>query len=239
PATAPAATESTVSSTAGESPIYTAARKKLDVYFAPRVNTTFEVYRFGQAKQVERESFDSFYAKLRQLARHCAFADPDTEIKNQILLSTTSSRLRHYAMQHDLDLEVILKQGRLFEEVEHNVTLMEQGSQQQPNENTVAAIAANAKPSSHHHPSKRHQKAPPQSRDNSCRQPPDATCYNCAGSWPHDGGRSSCLARGKSCRSCQKVGHFSKVCWSAPVTIRAKCKNAGSDSDEYTCATDT
>ncbi|CAN8026731.1 unnamed protein product, partial [Ixodes persulcatus] len=152
PAIAPAATASAVPSTAGESPLYTAARKKLDAYFAPRVNTTFEVYRFRQAKQVEGESLDSFHAKLRQLARHCAFADPDTEIKNQILLSTTSSRLRRYAMQHDLDLEGILKQGRLFEEVEHNVTLMEQGSQQQPNENTVAAIAASAKPSSHHHP---------------------------------------------------------------------------------------
>ncbi|XP_042142199.1 uncharacterized protein LOC121833156 [Ixodes scapularis] len=239
PATAPAATASAVSSTAGESPLYTAARKKLATYFAPRVNTAFEVYRFRQAKQVEGESLDSFYAKLRQLARHCAFADPDTEIKTQILLSTTSSRLSHYVMQHDLDLEGILKQGRLFEEVEHNVTLMEQGSQQQPSENTVAAIAANAKLSSHHHPSKRHQKTSSQPRENSRHQHPDASRYNCGGSWPHDGGRSSCPARGQSCRSCQKVGHFSKVYRSAPVTARAIRKNAGSDSDEYTFATDT
>lgn len=239
PATAPAATASAVLSTAGESPLHTAARKKLDAYFAPRVNTTFEVYHFRQARQVEGEPLDSFYAKLRQLVRHCAFADPDTEIKNQILLSTTSSRLRRYAMQHDLDLEGILKQGRLFEEVEHNVTLMEQGSQQQPSENTVAAIAANAKLSSHHHPSKRHQKTSSQPRENSRRQHPDASCYNCGGSWPHNGGRSSCPARGKSCRSCQKVGHFSKVCRSAPVTVRAIRKNAGSDSDGYTFATDT
>ncbi|XP_029827711.2 uncharacterized protein LOC115312905 [Ixodes scapularis] len=124
PATAPAETASAVSSNAGEGPLYTAVRKKLDAYFAPRVSTTFEVYRFRQAKQVEKESLDSFYAKLLQLARHYAFADPDTEIQNQILLSTTSSRLRRYAMQHDLNLEGILKQGRLFEEVEHNVTLM-------------------------------------------------------------------------------------------------------------------
>ncbi|XP_040073800.1 uncharacterized protein LOC120846181 [Ixodes scapularis] len=103
----------------------------------------------------------------------------------------------------------------------------------------MAAIAANAKPSSHHHPSRRYQKTPSQPRDNSRRQHPDATCYNCGGSWPHDGGRSSCPDRGKSCRSCQKVGHFSKVCRSAPVTVRAIRKNAGSDSDEYTFATDT
>lgn len=47
-----AATASTVSSTGGSSnatPLYTTACKKLDGYFAPRVNTTFDIYRFRQA----------------------------------------------------------------------------------------------------------------------------------------------------------------------------------------------
>ncbi|KAL1467910.1 hypothetical protein MTO96_005685 [Rhipicephalus appendiculatus] len=88
------------------------ARRKLDDYFAPRVNTAFEVYRFRQAKQLENESLDAFYARLRQLVKHCAFVDVDTEIKNQILLSATSTRLCRYAMQHDLDLQGILKQAR-------------------------------------------------------------------------------------------------------------------------------
>ncbi|XP_077536116.1 uncharacterized protein LOC144148452 [Haemaphysalis longicornis] len=108
---------------------YSAARQKLDNYFTPRVNTTFKIYRFRQAKQLESESLDTFYARLRQLAKHCAFADADTEIKNQILLSTTSTRLRRYAMQHDLDLTGILRQGRLFEEVEH-LSVMEHNHQQ-------------------------------------------------------------------------------------------------------------
>ncbi|XP_075543265.1 uncharacterized protein LOC142577690 [Dermacentor variabilis] len=128
-----AAAASTVSSTGGSSnatPLCTAARRKLDDYFAPPVNTTFEVYRFRQAKQMESESLDAFYARLRQLVRHCTFADDDTEIKNQILLSTTSTRLRQYAMQHDLDLQGILKQGRLFKEVEHDISVIEQESRQ-------------------------------------------------------------------------------------------------------------
>ncbi|KAL1444937.1 hypothetical protein MTO96_029414 [Rhipicephalus appendiculatus] len=101
-------------------PPYTAARRKLDDDFAPRVNTTFEVYRFRQTKQLENESLGAFYARLRQLLKHCDFVDADTKIKNQILLSTTSTRLRRYAMQHDLDLQGILKQARLFEEVEQH-----------------------------------------------------------------------------------------------------------------------
>uniref|UniRef100_A0A131YFJ0 Tick transposon n=1 Tax=Rhipicephalus appendiculatus TaxID=34631 RepID=A0A131YFJ0_RHIAP len=82
-----------VSSTDDATPLYAAARRKLDDYFAPRVNATFEVYRFRQAKQLENESLDAFYARLRQLVKHCAFVDVDTEIKNQILLSTTATRL--------------------------------------------------------------------------------------------------------------------------------------------------
>ncbi|XP_049526014.1 uncharacterized protein LOC125946562 [Dermacentor silvarum] len=144
-----AATASTLSSTGGSSnatPLYTAARRKLDGYFAPRVNTTFEIYRFRQAKQMENESLEAFYARLRQLVKHCAFADADTEIKNQILLSTVSTRLRRYAMQHDLDLQGILKQGRLFEEVEHNISVIEQERQQyKENSASASTVAVNSK----------------------------------------------------------------------------------------------
>ncbi|KAL1466852.1 hypothetical protein MTO96_026362 [Rhipicephalus appendiculatus] len=97
-----AAAASAVSSTDDATPLYTAARRKLDDYFAPRVNATFEVYRFRQAMQLENESLDAFYARLRQLMKHCTFVDADTEIKKQILMSMTSTRLRRYAMQHDL-----------------------------------------------------------------------------------------------------------------------------------------
>lgn len=117
---------SAVSSTDDATPIYTAVRRKLDEYFEPRVNTTFEVYHFHQAEQLENESLDAFYARLRQLVKHCAFANADTEIKNQILLSTTSTRLRRYAMQHDLNFQGIFKQARLFEKLKHIFSAMKQ-----------------------------------------------------------------------------------------------------------------
>lgn len=106
------ATSTTAAPDASRAPTseYAAAKAKLDAHFAPRVNPTFSVYRFRQAQQDVGESLDAFYARLRQLSRHCNFSDADLEIKNQIVIATTSSRLRKYAMLHSLDLPDILKQ---------------------------------------------------------------------------------------------------------------------------------
>ena len=38
------------------------------------------------------------------------------------------------------------------------------------------------------------------------------TCRNCGGVYPHI---KDCLAKGKECHSCKKIGHFSKVCRSS------------------------
>ncbi|XP_065302033.1 uncharacterized protein [Dermacentor albipictus] len=232
-----AAAASTISSTGGSSnatPLYTAARRKLDDYFAPRVNTTFEVYRFRQAKQMENESLDAFYARLRQLVRHCAFADDDTEIKNQILLSTTSTRLRRYAMQHDLDLQGILKQGRLFEEVEHDISVIEQESRQcKENSASASTLAVNSERTSRPHQPKHHGKEPSRTREPPRHQRANATCYNCGKPWPHSKGRSSCPALGKRCTACHKTGHFASVCRSAHKAVHAVVRDSSPDSDEH------
>ena len=41
------------------------------------------------------------------------------------------------------------------------------------------------------------------------------SCFNCGGAYPHDGGKTSCPAYGKDCRSCNKKNHFAKFCKSA------------------------
>ena len=35
-------------------------------------------------------------------------------------------------------------------------------------------------------------------------------CYNCGGRYPHSD--KPCSAAGKACRSCEKIGHFEKMC---------------------------
>ncbi|XP_072142759.1 uncharacterized protein [Dermacentor andersoni] len=119
------ATSTTQTTQSPSMPEYDAARAKLSAYFAPRVKSTFSIYKFRQAQQNVSEPLDAFYARLRQLSRHCNFENVDAEVQNQIILATTSSRLRKYAMLHSPPLPDLLKQGRMLEDVERDVSKIE------------------------------------------------------------------------------------------------------------------
>ena len=99
----------------GDEDDYDKAVEKLNDYFKPKANVTYEVYIFRQAKQKEEETIDSFHTRLRQLSRYCAFPDVDKEIKEQIILNCCSNSLRRKALREDLDLEKLLKAGRALE----------------------------------------------------------------------------------------------------------------------------
>ena len=99
----------------GEDNDYATAVAKLNEYFSPQVNTTYEVYNFRQAKQKEGELLDSYHTRLRQLAKTCEFSDIDKEIKEYIILTCTSSSLRRRALRENPTLEALLKLGRALE----------------------------------------------------------------------------------------------------------------------------
>lgn len=73
---------------------YEAARRALNDYFAPRVNTDFEMFTFRQSRQLDGESFDAFHTRLQQSAKNCGFTDKDREIKAQLTIGCTSTELR-------------------------------------------------------------------------------------------------------------------------------------------------
>ncbi|XP_040061964.1 uncharacterized protein LOC120836930 [Ixodes scapularis] len=192
---------------------YDAARAKLDAHFAPRINPTFAIYRFRQAQQNVGESLDAFYARLRQLSRHCNFPDVDLEVKNQIIIATTSTRLRKYAILHSLDLPDILKQGRMFEDVEHDVSKIERSADK--------PVLAVRKDEQHRGSKPKRSLKPPQRPNYQAQHHSLSTdCHNCGGKWPHGGGRSNCPAWGKTCKACNKIGHFAKVCRSSNKTVQ-------------------
>ena len=55
----------------GEESEYDTAVAKLNEYFNPQVNTTYEVYNFRQTKQKEGESLDSYHTRLREVKKTC------------------------------------------------------------------------------------------------------------------------------------------------------------------------
>ena len=83
----------------GEESEYDTAVAKLNEYFNPQVNTTYEVYNFRQTKQKEGESLDSYHTRLRQLTKTCEFTDVEKEIKEHIILTCTSRPLRRRALR--------------------------------------------------------------------------------------------------------------------------------------------
>lgn len=93
----------------GEDNDYDTAVAKMNEYFSPQVNTTYEVYNFRQAKQNEGELLDSYHTRLRQLAKTCEFGNIYKEIKELIILACTSSSLRPRALCENPTLEALLK----------------------------------------------------------------------------------------------------------------------------------
>ncbi|KAL1424138.1 hypothetical protein MTO96_003636 [Rhipicephalus appendiculatus] len=183
-----------------------------------------------QTKQNVGESLDAFYARLRQLARHCGFADADLEIKSQIILATSSSRLRKYAMLHSLNLPDLLKQGRMFEDVERDVYEIEK------NDGNAAVLAVH-KDGQHGHHQRDGRRPPRKSHERQRPRVSSTECHNCGGKWPHQGGRSGCPAWGKTCNACNKVGHFARFCLSTKKMVQAvDCDSSPNKNSQSVCS---
>ena len=71
-----------------------------DKHFEPLVNTSYETFLFRKMKQLENETLNQFYIRLREQAIKCDFHDIDLEIKQQIELSTTDNKLRKFSFQN-------------------------------------------------------------------------------------------------------------------------------------------
>lgn len=124
----------------------------------------------------------------------------------------------------------------MFEDVEHDVSEIERSA-----EKTVLAVQKQEQ----RRGSKPRQNEKPHSRQNYQMQHHSAKtdCRNCGGNWPHDGGRSHCPAWGRTCRACNKMGHFAKLCRAtnkpAVQAISQACQDDSSSDEEHIFVTKT
>ena len=210
----------------GEDKDYNKAVEKLTAYFSPQVNTTYEVYNFRQAKQKDGETLDSFHTRLRNLAKTCDFANPDKEIKEQIILNCQSNPLRRKALREDLDLAGLMKAGRALELSEVQAKDFEN------KDKTVNAIKPPQKGTLTQPKGKqRRPQNRQESRNRDKSRKGNGKCRNCGGIYPH---RDSCPAKNKKCTSCGKLNHFAQVCRTNPPESANQVTHRDTDvEDEY------
>jgi hypothetical protein len=166
---------------------YATAKAKLQNFFKPKVNVEFEKIQFRMMRQ--KGTIDQYHTRLRQAAATCDFADNDCEIKTQLIQTMRDSKVRKKALNTNMTLEQILVEARSNELTRvQNVEIENQlgASSKSTPRLSVNAIAATPR-----------QKL---------------KCFNCGGQYPHPGGIESCPARGKTCETCGKTNHFTKLC---------------------------
>ena len=99
----------------GEANEYETLKQSFTTYFTPKQNSTYEIYKFRQAKQTRGETIDEFHTRLRTLANTCDFHDVKQEILTQILHGCLSSRLRRRGLMPNLPLDQLLAEARSYE----------------------------------------------------------------------------------------------------------------------------
>ena len=95
---------------------YAQAAAKLSEYLQPKKNISYERHVFHKAKQNQDETIDNYIVRLSNLAISCEFGDKNEMIRDQIVNSCASSKLRKNLLREkDLTLDKAQTLSRTFE----------------------------------------------------------------------------------------------------------------------------
>ncbi|KAJ1160586.1 hypothetical protein NDU88_001082 [Pleurodeles waltl] len=95
---------------------YQSLKRALTAHFKPPANPDYERFLLRQARQLLHESVDTFYARLKDLARTCTSVDVEDEVRAQFIQGCTSVKLREHILQiPGMSMVNILMLGRCKE----------------------------------------------------------------------------------------------------------------------------
>lgn len=216
----------------GDEKDYDAAVNALNSHFSPSKNIDYEVLMFRDCSQMEEESLDQFYIRLRKMAQSCDFQDKDRELKSQIIGRCKDRRLRQRALEtQNLTLDKLLKIGRTMEISDTQQKQIEK----QIKKESVKETEGTANKMYH---TKSWKKKPwndkTQYKDGSSYG--KKTCYFCGNNYPHKDGRNSCPAFGKVCSNCGRNNHFARCCKAKKKSVKYMAEQRDSsqeDTEDY------
>lgn len=161
---------------------YAKTVSKLNAFFLPRTNSTYERHQLRSMKQNNGEKIESFVIRLRVQAEKCDFGDKvDENIKDQLIEKCSSAEMRREMLKKgDATLSETLKAAKVFEAIcEQEKSFNSEKRTILPEVNKIESTKSE--------------------------------CNRC-GLSSHDENDERCPAKGKTCNKCGFKNHFSRKC---------------------------
>ncbi|XP_044757733.1 uncharacterized protein K02A2.6-like [Coccinella septempunctata] len=203
--------------------VFELAIRKLDGYFLPKQNKTYERHIFSQIKQEEGQSFEKFVFKLREPANKCKFHDPEEYIIDQIIRKCSSSELRKkiLTMGDEVTLDKAITIANTLEIVNHQLESYEKNGKVQSSEiNAIKMRNTNI-----------YKYAGNELKQNSSEERM-TKCSRC-GTFAHVNKGLPCPAKQRKCNGCGKLGHYQKCCRTKPYDRKRKIGKQEDQKNDY------
>ena len=175
--------------------VYSRFIRKLDRNFLPRKNKDYARFQFGNLSQETDESMAKYYARLREIAKKCEFNDEDDAIRDHLIKTMNTNRIRVKTIRNNWTLSQILDEAAVEEE------------------STAQAHEIDKKL----HDATEFQKIKQVTKDKRDRS---VTCYRCGSKHA----RGNCKAYGAKCFKCGKRNHYTRMCRSTDSKDRTEEK---------------
>lgn len=178
---------------------YEKALCKLESFFAPKLNPSYERHVFRKIKQGEKERIDMFVLRLRTQAEKCNFDNQlEESIKDQVIVGCHSRFLQRKILERgDKNLDDVLKMARILESVAEQQKSFDVSPKETPQTELpeVCKIETKAKSKTF------------------VNRSSGAECSRC-GYRGHKASDGNCPAMGKTCNKCSGRNHFARKCLS-------------------------
>lgn len=181
------------------------AIKFFDAYFEPAKNVIFERSVFNRLHQKAGQSLHQFIVQVQVQSENCEYgAMRDELVRDRIVVGVSDAELRKYLIDiPDLNLATCINKSKQFVAHQEQLATMGQEAASKDNLESGNIDGIQSKP----HSSKSIKRDVEHSKD--AAKAPRDQCKKC-GFWKHYGDR--CPAERSKCMSCQKVGHWKKMC---------------------------
>lgn len=188
---------------------YGEAITKLNEFFEPKQNVSYERHVFRQVKQKKNERFDMFLMRLREQADRCNFGEQiDDNLREQIIDGCSSAKLRQKMLERgEVKLEQIVKVAQILEVVAKQQESY--ATEWKGIEKNVPSEKSDAKDES---VCKIESKSKSNARKGFMQRNADSLCGRCGFSG-HKASDEKCPARGKTCNVCGRKDHFARRCF--------------------------